>query len=277
MVIEQPERRYITINALRLHYLEWGHVDSPPMILLHGVGDTAHIWDHFAPHALSQFRMIALDQRGHGDSDWAVPPAYRCEDYVRDLATFIKDLQLNRVVLLGHSVGALHATMYASMRPDRVGALIHVDIEPCPPAWNKEYLNGLHETLPAYYQSIQEFADQVQENSPYANKEMLAHIAFYGLNERGDGKFFSKTDREVYNHFDQYDVLPYLAEISCPTLIVRGEESRVTRREIAQEMNRAIEGSKLVEIPQATHPVHTDNPHQFHKAVLDFLKNLNLT
>jgi pimeloyl-ACP methyl ester carboxylesterase len=246
------------------------------MILLHGTGDTAHVWDHFASSALKHFRIIALDQRGHGDSDRANPPAYGCDDYVGDLAGLIEALQLADVVLMGHSMGALHATRYASMRPDKLAGLVHVDIESCPPTWNREYLRGLYDTLPAFYHSIQDFVGFMQKSSPYARKEMLTYIASYALKERKDGRFYPKIDREVLSHFDQYDLRLYLADVKCPTLIVRGEESRVMRREIAQEMNRAISSSRLVEIPQAAHPVHTDNPQQFHSAVLDFLKDSHL-
>lgn len=273
---EQPKNRYIFVNTLRLHYLEWGNRGSRPMILLHGTADDAHIWDHFASYALKHFRIIALDQRGHGDSDWTIPPAYNCDDYVSDLASLVEALQLTGIVLMGHSMGALHATRYATMKPDKVAGLIHVDIEPCPPPWNKKYLRGLYDTLPVFYNSIQDFADQIQKSSPYAKKEMLTYIASHALNKKDDGKFYHKFDRELLNHFDQYDLRPYLAGIKCPTLIIRGEESRVMQREMAQEMNRMISASKLVEIPQATHQVHTDNPLQFHKVVLDFLKDSGL-
>ena len=110
-----PEKRHILINGLRLHYLEWNGEGSSTMILLHGTGDNAHIWDHFACSAPNHFRMIALDQRGHGESDWPRPPAYECEDYVDDLDRLVRAFHLKRVILMGHSMGALHATRYAAI------------------------------------------------------------------------------------------------------------------------------------------------------------------
>jgi esterase len=243
------------------------------MVLLHGVTDNAHVWDHFAPYASDRFRVIALDQRGHGDSDWAVPPAYSCEDYCSDLSGLIADLQLNGIILVGHSMGALHALKYTYDNPENVSGLIYVDIEPSPPSWNRTYLHELFDTQSSFYDSIEEFVGRVQKTSPYANKDIISHLAHHYLLKRNDGKFYITFDREVLKHFDQYRLHSCLSGIQCPTLIIRGEDSLVMRREIAREMNRSILKSRLIEIPRAAHPVLTDNPLQFRHAVMDFLIN----
>lgn len=275
-MIKQPENKYILINNLHLHYLEWGSHNSRTMILLHGTGDNAHMWDYFASDVSNLLRIIALDQRGHGDSDWAIPPSYRCYDYVNDLSMVVEALKLNEIILMGHSMGGLHAIKYASLRPDKVSGLIHIDIEPYPPSWNRKYLRRLFDTLPPFYDSTQSFVNQLQENSPYADKEMLSYLADHALKKKEDGKLYSKFDRECLSHFDQYDLRPFLADIKCPSLIIRGEASQVMRREKAQDMKQAIAHSKLVEIPKATHPVHTDNPSKFQQVILDFLSDCGL-
>ena len=145
-VAEAPREQYLVLNGLRLRFLERGPVNGRPMVLLHGTGDNARTWDLIAPHLASHFRVISLDQRGHGKSGWAVPPTYRCEDYMLDLTTLIDHLGLESMILLGHSMGALHASLYAALHPARVAALIHVDIEPFPPDWNRKYLLGLYKT-----------------------------------------------------------------------------------------------------------------------------------
>jgi pimeloyl-ACP methyl ester carboxylesterase len=246
------------------------------MVLLHGSGDNAHVWDYFASYASRYFRIIALDQRGHGDSDWPIPPAYELNDYISDLIRLVETLQVDGIVLMGHSIGALHASAYAAMKPEKVSALIHIDIEPCPPSWNKKYLRRIYDTLPTLYDSVEDFVDQIQETSPFANKEMLFYLASFALSKKEDGKFYARFDREVLSHFDQYDLRPHLSSIRCPTLILRGKESRVTRREVALEMSQIISNGKLVEIPSATHPVHTDNPKKFQEAVLEFLNDCGL-
>jgi pimeloyl-ACP methyl ester carboxylesterase len=261
---------------MRLHYLEWGDAGLPTALLLHGIGDNAHVWDRFAS-TVGDLRVVALDQRGHGESDWADPPAYGCDDYVGDVFALEEALGLTRLILMGHSMGALHATKYAAVRPDRVAALIHVDIEPRPPQWNKDYLRGLSETLPHAYQSAAAFVRQAQKNSPYADQELLLYLAGHALRRDPNGSLRTEFDSNALRHFDDYDLRPCLRSIECPTLIIRGQESRVMRREVAQEMSRFIRNSILVEIPNATHPVHTDNPNEFLRVVRRFLRNLGFS
>ena len=273
----QPEDKFIHAGDLRLHYLEWGSDRARTMVLLHGIGDNAHIWDHFALNAADSLRIIALDQRGHGLSDWATPPAYSCDDYVTDLDNMIDALQLTEFVLMGHSMGALHATRYACLRPEKVAGLIHADIEPCPPEWNRKYLLNLYKQLPIFYESIDEYVSEAQKNSPYADKRILHDIAVSALSKGQDGKFRGQFDREVFFHFDRYDLRPYLRDIRCPSLVIRGKESRVMSEEIAREMSNMIPESRFAEIPKATHPLHIDNPAEFQRTIFEFLGELGYT
>ena len=274
-MFDKPRSKFVSVNTLNLHYLEWGNYNTQTIVLLHGIGDNAHIWDHFVCTLEGEVRVIALDQRGHGRSEWALPAAYTCGDYVSDLEGVITALRLNNFVLMGHSMGALHATRYASVHSDMVAGLIHADIEPRPPEWNKQYLTNLYNNLPTCYSSVEEYVRQMQKDSPYADQALLFEFASTALNRRDDGTYACQYDKEVLSGFDRYDTLPYLGDITCSTLILRGVESRVMRRHIAEEMCNAIPDSRLVEIPDATHPVHTDNPHGFHQAVYSFLREIN--
>jgi pimeloyl-ACP methyl ester carboxylesterase len=259
---------------LNLHYLEWESHNKRTLLLLHGIGDNAHIWDHFADVFKGKVRVIALDQRGHGLSEWSLRGAYSCGDYVRDIESFVTALRLDNFVLAGHSMGALHGTRYASEHSGLVAGLIHADIEPCPPEWNKQYLSNLYNDLPLYYRSIDEYVDQMKYNSPYADQDLLFQIASMVLNRNDDGRYRCQYDREVLSRFDRYDIAADLVNITCPTLILRGMESRVMRRHIAEEMCRTIPDGRFVEIPNAAHPVHTDNPHAFQREVHSFLKQI---
>jgi len=269
---KKPESHYIHVQNMRLHYLDREGTSSESIVLLHGIGDNAHIWDHVVSRLQEGIRVVAIDQRGHGRSTWAVPPAYSCDDYVNDLDIVVNTLHLEDIILMGHSMGALHATRYASMHPDKVRGLIHADIEPCPPEWNKKYLYNLYHDLPAYYNSIEEYVEWMRTNSPHADWNLLYTIASLVINREEDGTFRTQYDREVLYHFDHYNLWPYLGDILCPTLVIRGQESRVMSRQAAEAMSRAISQCRVVEIPEAAHPVHTDNPAGFQRAVYDFLK-----
>lgn len=270
-VDEAPREQTLMLNGLRLRFLERGPVDGRPMVFLHGTGDNARTWDLLAPHLASQFRVIAPDQRGHGKSGWAVPPAYRCGDYMLDLAALIDSLGLEGMILLGHSMGALHASLYAALNPGRVSALIHVDIEPCPPDWNRKYLLGLYKNLPDSYAAPEDYIAELTKNAPYARPEHLRHLAEKSLIRR-DGRCYRTYDREILARFDHYDLVGNLSDIRCPALVIRGAESRVLGHQAAEQMAKAMPAGELVEIPRATHPAHLDNPDRFREAVMDFLK-----
>jgi len=269
--METPVETRIEIRGLPFRYLDWGGEGLPCLLLLHGIGDNGHVWDFFAREARRHFRVVTLDQRGHGQSGWPRPAAYRLEDYVADLEAFVGRLATRPLILLGHSMGALHATCYAARHPGAVLALIHVDIEPCPPSWNKKYLTGLYRDLPESYPTVEDYVARRMENSAYADRERLLYLAQHHLQEK-NGRYVCLHDREVYAHFDpDYDLRPQLTEIACPVLVVRGEDSLVLPREPAEEMCRRLLRGALAEIPRAAHPVHTDNPEGFREAVFRFL------
>jgi pimeloyl-ACP methyl ester carboxylesterase len=268
---ESPREQHLLVKGLRVRFLEWGSEKARSMILLHGTGDNAHTWDLLAPHLAPHFRVIALDQRGHGKSGWAEPPAYRCGDYMIDLTALVDSLGLEGMILLGHSMGALHASLYAALNPGRVSALIHVDIEPRPPDWNRKYLLGLYKNLPDSYTAPEDFIAELTKNAPYARAEHLRHLATLSLMRRDD-RWYRTYDREILARFDNYDLRGNLPDIQCPALIVRGDESRVLGHQAAEQMVKALPAGELVEIPEATHPAHMDNPDGFREAVMGFLK-----
>ena len=122
--------RFVTVNGLRLHYLDWGSPDKQPFIMLHGIGRVAHSFDHIAPRFNKDYHVIAIDMRGHGDSAWSPEGAYLVEDYAKDLAAFVEQLNLRNVVLLGNSTGGRVVQVYAGMHPERVAKLVVEDVGP---------------------------------------------------------------------------------------------------------------------------------------------------
>jgi pimeloyl-ACP methyl ester carboxylesterase len=123
-----PEDKFIQIDNLSLHYLEWGNPDAVAMVLLHGLCGNAHYWDFFARNVTGEYHLLAVDQRGHGDSDWA--GSYGPRDYVLDLEAFVDNLKLSQFVPIGHSMGGINAIIYAARHPHQVSALVIVDIGP---------------------------------------------------------------------------------------------------------------------------------------------------
>src|SRR5207237_6811700 len=123
LVVAAATDRFVAVNGIRLHVLDWGG-SGPPLILLHGIARHAHTFDHIAPEFSRHYRVIAVDMRGHGDSGWSAEGAYLVQDYVKDLEGLIDQLRLRNVTLLGNSTGGRVAQVYAGLHPANVDRLI---------------------------------------------------------------------------------------------------------------------------------------------------------
>ena len=135
-----PKDCYVDLRGLPFHYRDWGG-DGRPVLLLHGLASTCHIWDLVAPLLAEEFRVVALDQRGHGLSA-QVEEGYDFATVSGDAAAFIASLGWERPVIAGHSWGADVALELAAACPDMAAGLIFVDggtIEPSArPGWSLE-------------------------------------------------------------------------------------------------------------------------------------------
>ena len=117
----------VTVSGVSLHYQEWGDPASPPIIMLHGFGVSGHMFDEFAGRLANRYHLIALDQRGHGDSAWSDEGDYSREAFVRDLEGFRETLGIEQFILTSHSMGGLNSFSYTARYPLRDSTLILVD------------------------------------------------------------------------------------------------------------------------------------------------------
>src|SRR5215470_13675945 len=126
--------KFIAINSVQLHYVEWGSPGNPALVLLHGFQSNAHTWDTFSQAMADTYHVLALDQRGHGDTAWAPDGNYAAESSVSDIVGFMTALHLAPTVVIGHSMGGRHAAMVAADYPDKVKKVVIVDTaaEPSP-------------------------------------------------------------------------------------------------------------------------------------------------
>ena len=124
-----PRRRFVQANGIRHHYLEWGQPDAPPLLLLHATGLCAHPWAPIARRLAMRYRVLAFDQRGHGDTDPSPPGhGYRFEYAGADVAAIIDAMQLPRPAVIGHSSGGLAAIIAAhQLPPERLGPVVLVE------------------------------------------------------------------------------------------------------------------------------------------------------
>ena len=122
-----PTSRIFFSQRLRLHYVDWGNHDAPPLLLLHGGRDHCRNWDWVAGRLRKDWHIIAPDLRGHGDSQWSASANYGMAGYIYDLAQLIHQLKLAPVTIVAHSLGGSIALRYAGIYPDNVKRLVAIE------------------------------------------------------------------------------------------------------------------------------------------------------
>ena len=271
-------QRIAGADGLDLHLLEWSR-DGVPLLLLHGYGNDAHIWDDFAPEVATYYRTFALDHRGHGESAWDPAKHYDLETLVRDVEAVTAALEIERLVLIGHSLGGRVATLFAGSHPERMAGLVLVDVGPDLAARGVTRIRTeVAETREPVFASVDEYARLLSLHYPAARPHALVRMARHGVRKREDGRFELRMDpalrgaagwREPEDAAEveraliqaQWDAL---AKISCPTLVVRGAASDVFSADTADRMvDECLTNGRLAVVPRAGHSVMTDNPDGF--------------
>jgi esterase len=252
---------HLDLGGLRLHYLDWGG-DGPPLVMLHGLTGHARTWDHTAAALSQEYRVLALDQRGHGDSEWA--PRYGLGLMAKDLLAFLDALHLDEVTLMGLSMGGLVAFIFAAGHPSRVRDLIVLDIGPeiaAPGA--RQVAAGL--AARHVFGTEDEAVAQARAFNPRAADEALRHRVHHNLRALPDGTLTFKYDnalRERGAIFDLSTAELWAAwqAVSRPVLLVRGDDSDILAPETAQRMLAENARASLAAVPDCGHSITLDNP-----------------
>jgi pimeloyl-ACP methyl ester carboxylesterase len=271
-----PQDTYLTVNGLRLHYLDWGNAAAPPMLLLHGFSGHGHTWDTFAQAMCERFHVLALDQRGFGDSAWAPDHAYTERDHAADVRGLYDALQLAPMVLIGLSMGGRNAMAYTAQHPHTVARLVIVDIGPDIDPRGAERVRRVAAEAPEEFVSVDAVIDYLRQYQTHAAEAALRHRVIHGVKQLPNGKYTWKYDpffrqQRRQGQPQRADLWPMMQQITVPTLIVRGSASDVFAPATAQRMQATIPDCQLVEIPGAGHSIPAEAPAAFEKVVREFL------
>lgn len=263
--------RFISVEGRRIHYLDWGREGQQPFVMLHGIARTAHSFDHIAPHFRQDFRVIAVDMRGHGDSDWHPEGAYLVEDYVKDIEALVEDLDLNDIVILGNSTGGRVAQVYAGLHPELVSRLIVEDVGPERP---QNIASGFARRVAQEangWASEEDLFEQLKAGSPDVSEELLRARAHYDTKRRDDGRIVWKRDPNLVKGFVPTELWRFIEKIASPTLYILGGDSPIVPPEIRERLKATIPDCQIVVFPGVGHYPDLERPDDYVAEVKRFL------
>jgi len=280
----QPKSRTLPgADGLSLHVLEWSE-KGVPFLMLHGFGNEAHVWDDLAPTLAPHYRVLALDQRGHGDSDADAEGRYDHESMARDVETVCAALGIERLVLCGHSMGGRVSMRFAGRNPERLAGLVIVDAGPELDERGVSRITTEAVRQEPVFDSRDQYAALLARNYPAARPGAIARMARHELRERADGRFELKLrldmktlresrsaeEAERQSQEETARLWEILEKVPCPTLVVRGAASDVLSPETADRMEEVLPSGELAVVAQAGHSVMIDNPDGFREVVTRF-------
>lgn len=246
-------------DNLKLSYLDTGGAGQP-LIALHAHWMEAVTYTRLAAALSPEWRVIAMDQRGHGQSDHAL--SYTRKDYIGDVAALFEHLEVDKAVLLGNSLGGVNAYQFAARHPERVEALIIEDIGAAPDA-DASFVLAWEGTFPSR-ESLEEQIGQ--------------RLVPYLLDS------FRTTPKGWRLAFEPREILESQLQLNgdhwadwlatrCPALLVRGRDSRITTQDHLEQMAAQRPNTRLVTL-DGGHVIHQDNPNGFADTVREFLHDL---
>jgi pimeloyl-ACP methyl ester carboxylesterase len=260
---------FIDINGLKLHYIDHGSEGRPHLVMLHGLNGNAHAFDLVAPNLTASHHVLALDLRGHGDSQWGPPDGYTPPNYLRDIGAFLKALNVKKASFIGSSMGGAMAMIFATLAPDIVDRLVLNDIggeivieapDPAQPALSDRRFRTIADATHFYRESFHPVA---------LLPELVAQkLTADSVKIGADGLLVWKTDPAVNSGAATGGAIggrviqmwSFYQKLKAPVLIVRGAESTALTGETVSKMLSVLPGTRAVEVPGVGHTPWLNEP-----------------
>ena len=277
-----PESHHIVVHRMRFHYLDWGAKGRHPILFLHGGGLNAHTWDVVCLMLRREYHCLALDQRGHGDSEWEPTADYSFDAQIRDIEGLVEKLGLQRPLLVGHSMGGFAAIGYAMRHAATMSGLALVDVGP------ELSMDGAKRIRDFVSQdreleSVDAFVQKAMSFNPMRNPALLRRSLMHNLRQLPNGKWTWKHDpNRMSGNFAgerierAKQIFEQIHSISCPTLIMRGARSDVFSDDNASKFAEALPKGRWVRVENAGHTIQGDNPAGLLATLRPFLKEIGL-
>jgi pimeloyl-ACP methyl ester carboxylesterase len=271
-----PADRFVEVNGLRLHYVDWGGEGKQPFIMVHGLDRVARTYDHIATQFTPRYRVLAIDMRGHGDSSWDPQGRYLVEDHVGDLEGIVAQLKLRDLVLWGNSTGGRVVQVFAGKHPELVSRVISEDVGPERPRQIADGYAKRVEQERAGWASTEELLAQLRKANPRMAPAVLEAYVRYGSKKRADGRIEWKRDPQLVKGFVATDLWRFVREIKAPILYILGGRSTIVPAETQAELRKTLANAQLITIPDVGHYPSDEQPDEVVRIVNRFLAGENV-
>ena len=260
---------FAKVGDLNLHYLEWGNPEAPPVVMIHGLTGNAHAFDNLIPNFVRKYRVISVDVRGRGDSDWAADGDYSNEAYLADLEGLRQVLGLESFSLVGTSMGGRISLTYAGSYPERVERTVLNDIGPeVDPRGGGRIASSSRDAVTTFA-ALEEVMAWHRENRvgfSAMSEAQQRTAAGHAVKPLPDGGYTWKMDPAVRSDPRRPDPeasWKLAKQITCPVLLVRGGDSDLLSPEIARRMVAEMQDCRMVEVPGVGHAPTLMEPEAF--------------
>jgi pimeloyl-ACP methyl ester carboxylesterase len=261
-----PASKFVDVNKLRLHYLDYGSEGKPPLVCVHGLSGNAHNFDLVGARFADRYHVISMDVRGRGDSQWGPENEYDIPTYADDLAGLLDAAGFARASLIGTSMGGMISMMFGGRYPERVERLVLNDIGP------QVDMRGGSRISAYFTQAPQEFADLAQVVAYYREHyppmrgladDAARESVKWSVKPTAHGTLTWRLDpavRRMRAVTKRPDLWPSYRKIASPILIVRGADSDILAAAVATEMCQPPNHASIVEIPGVGHAPSLSEP-----------------
>jgi pimeloyl-ACP methyl ester carboxylesterase len=276
---------FVVVEERQVHYLEWGPSVAPPVVCLHGGGQTAYMYEELGSALRATHHVLAPDLPNHGDSDPLPDDLWGREHLAATIPPLLDEFGLQRAVLVGASLGGLASISFAAEHPDRLVGIVLIDIGH---RLEDEGVQKIMDFMRAHesFGSLEEAADFIAGYLPY-RKSFRPENLKRNLRQRADGRWIWKhgmgrrSQRQLETtgaELDWKSIMTGVAEdaagIDVPVLLLRGGASDVLSGDAAEELMRILRHGRLETVEKAGHLAAGDNPHSTVGLVKGFLAQL---